>query len=347
MEVSPLPPNFAWRKILYTVAWVIPLLIGLDFAFGWVGDHISRSLYRGDMTLPVVLADNNRKIDMLVVGGCRAALHIDPQILGKGLGDVQVFNAGKVVEGLGNVEFTLGIGLTHHIPKVVVIVLDDGNLQETFSQDAAEAADKLPWLPLMSRDRRAQYETVYAPPLLSRVSGVWRYRGQGRYLAASALKAVRNKPLPAVDGYLPRPAEQNVLAAIKSDENALLRNMLKTQTLSPHADAVVARLVASVKARGAKPVLVMVPMHRLRATDGVNDKQFEILSQIARKNGVSALFYPDNKSRFAHADILWSDQGHMNRLGAEEFSRILAADLSRLLAKPGGNGVVLRAGSEI
>lgn len=345
MEVTDKPARSGWRKVLLTLAWVIPVAVALDFSVGWAGDHISRSLYRGDTTTPVVLADSSRKIDMLIVGGCRAALNIDPAIVGKDLGGVQVFNAGKVVDGLGNAEFALDIGLSHHDPKVVLIVLDDGNLQEPYAQDIAEATDRLPWLPLMSRERRDQYEAAYPAPLLNRVSGLWRYRGQGRYLAASALKAARNKPAPAVDGYLPRAAEQNITSAIKTDEGALVRNRERNQALSTQAENVVARMVASVKAAGGRPVLLMVPMHHYRATDAVNDKQFTILSGLARKNGVSAIFYPDNQSRFAHTDVYWSDQGHMNRLGAEAFSRILASDLSKVLAKPGDT--VLRAGSGI
>jgi hypothetical protein len=150
-----------------------------------------------------------------------------------------------------------------------------------------------------------------------------------------------------VDGYTPRPAEQNIIAAIKSDEAAMRRNVERSQTLSSHARGVVARLVAAVKADGGRPVLVMAPMHHFRATDYVNDRQYEILSELARANDVSAIFYPDNKSRFAHTDAFWSDQGHMNRLGAEHFTDILGADLARLLAKPGGGNVVMRAGGGI
>ena len=57
----------------------------------------------------------------------------------------------KVVEGLGNVEFTSYVGLSHHTPKVVVIVIDDGNLEESYGQDRSEASAKMPWLPLMAQ----------------------------------------------------------------------------------------------------------------------------------------------------------------------------------------------------
>jgi len=336
-----------WRRALWTAVWAIPLAIAMDFAIGWIGDHVSRSMYRFDTTLPVVLSDEARKIDLLIVGGCRAALNIDPQILGKRLGGLQVFNAGKVVEGLGMVEFTTYIGLTHHNPKTVVIVVDDGNLQETIAQDAVEAADKLPWLSLMLPDYQRAYETVYSPPLLSRVSGLWRYRGQGREIGVAAVKALLHRPVATVDGYTPRAAEQNILVAIKSDEAAMRRNIERTQTLSGHARGVISRLVAAVKADGGRPVLVVVPMHHFRATDYVNDRQFAIISELARQNDVSAIFYPDNNSRFAHTDSYWSDQGHMNRLGAEHFAEILGNDLSLLLARPGGGNVVVRPGSGI
>jgi hypothetical protein len=342
-----MPGAIAWRRTLLTLAWALPLAVGLDLTIGWVGDHVSRSLYRWDTITPVVLADEARKIDLLIVGGCRAALDIDPTILGRGLAGQKVFNAGKVVEGLGNVEFTSYVGLSHHQPKVMVIVLDDGNLQETFEQARAEASAKLPWLPLMDTAYQNQFLSVYQPPLMDQLSGLWRYRGQGRTILSASVKALRHRPLPAVDGYQPRPAEQNILAAIKSDEGALRRNVLQTQSLSANAEGVVARMVAAAKANGVRPILVVAPMHHFRATDSVNDRQFAIISHLARKNDVSAIFYPDNGSRFAHADTYWSDQGHMNRLGAEHFAAILGSDLSRVLAHGENKNVVLRAGSAI
>lgn len=181
---------------------------------------------------------------------------------------------------------------------------------------------------------------------MSRISGLWRYRGQGRVLVSASVKALRHRPIAAADGYEPRSAEQNILAAIKSDEGALSRNVLRTQSLSSNAENIVARIVAAAKEKGVRPILVVAPMHHFRATDYVNDRQFEIISDLAGKYGVSAIFYPDNKSRFAHADAYWSDQGHMNRLGAEQFATILGADIARLLAAPEGN-MVLRRGSAI
>lgn len=342
IAAGTLPRRPAWRQLLLTLAWALPLAVVMDATVGWVGDHVSRSLYRFDTTTPVVLADEDRKIDLLIVGGCRAALNIDPKMLGGSLGGARVFNAGKVVEGLGNVEFTSYVGLSHHRPKTVVIVIDDGNLEEGYDQSRGDASTKVPWLPLMTPAYQRQFLSVYRPPLMTRMSGLWRYRGQGREIASSAVKALLHRPVPAVDGYLPRPAEQNILATIKSDEAALARNVLRTQTLSPNAEGVIARIIAAAKANGAKPVLVVAPMHHYRATDYVNERQFEIISSLARKYSVSAIFYPDNKSRFAHADTYWSDQGHMNRLGAEQFTAILGADLSRVLSKSGT--MVLRHG---
>jgi hypothetical protein len=336
-----------WRRILLTAAWAVPLAIGMDVAVGWVGDHVSRSLYRFDTTTPVVLADETRKIDVLIVGGCRAALNIDPQILGSRLGGARVFNAGKVVEGLSNVEFTSYVGLSHHKPKAMVIVVDDGNLEEEYSQSREEASTKVPWVPLMNPGYQEQFLSAYQPPLLSRISGLWRYRGQGREITSASVKALLHRPMPVADGYLPRAAEQNISATIKSDEAALRQNVKRTQALSSNADSIIARIVAAAKEKGVRPVLVVAPMHHYRATDAVNDREFAIISQLAKKYGVSAIFYPDNNSRFAHADAFWSDQGHMNRLGAERFATFMGDDLARLLARPDAGNVVLRADSEI
>jgi hypothetical protein len=162
--------NISWRNILLTALWCIPVAIAMDMTVGWVGDHVSRSLYRFDTTLPVILADDARKIDLLIVGGCRAALNIDPQIVSRKLGGQSVFNAGKVVEGLGMVEFTTYVGLSHHKPKVIAIVIDDGNLEEGAAQSRIEAEGKLPWLPLMAPKYRAQFESVYQLSLLARIS---------------------------------------------------------------------------------------------------------------------------------------------------------------------------------
>ena len=54
---------------LFTLIWALPLAAGPDALVGWIGDHLSQSLYRFDTITPVVLADDSRKIDLLIVGG--------------------------------------------------------------------------------------------------------------------------------------------------------------------------------------------------------------------------------------------------------------------------------------
>jgi hypothetical protein len=48
---------------------------------------------------------------------------------------------------------------------------------------------------------------------------------------------------------------------------------------------------------------------------------------LANKHGIRLLNYSGNNTEFAQRDDWWTDSGHMNRVGAEALSQIVARDL--------------------
>lgn len=302
------------------------LLIAFDRISGTYADYISRTLYRDDTRVLSLVARDETKIDTLIVGGCRASDNIDPTVVEREIGG-SVFNAGKVVEGMGNIEFTLDLALSHHRPELVLIVLDDGNLEETLATTEGEAKEKIAWLPLMKDDIRQQFSEAYTITAFSHISRLWPYRGQGLQIARASFDLLRGKSGEESDGYGPRSSSQDIRDALSVNADEIRDDQRKDQSLSLYAQHAVKRLVGAVRAAGSTPVLIVAPMHYVHATDEANQKEFEIMKNLSVENDAALLFYPDNMSRLARTDIYWSDAGHMNQRGAEAFSKILSEDL--------------------
>ena len=264
---------------------------------------------------------------VLGAGGCRTALHFDPDIVSQDTGQ-KYFNAGRIVDGIGGIDFTLALAFQVPSIKYVVIQIDDGNWEETIETAKEDLRRREVWWYLLSKENRDYFRTEYGmqPDLVP--SGFWQFRHLGEALARSILRAGFNKPVAELDGYIPRSASQNIIPTLNdpSVTDGIRR------TLGPSAFAVgkVKSFVQRSLQHGIKPILVTSPMHRLRATDAVNRRQAALLSSIARKYGVPFKDYLDNSGELARADPWWSDQGHLNKAGATNFSKRFAADLKTL-----------------
>jgi hypothetical protein len=307
-------------------------LVLVDFGVGYFCDRLASSHFWHNTTVTKLAASEN--IDVLAIGDCRTAVQIDPEALSRRLG-ATVFNAGKVEEGLGYMDFTLNLALSKYSPKVVLIQVDAITLTQDYAGIRQELVARVPRLNLLSEGRRNYLIDRYQLGLsrILSLSGFWRYRGQGEIVFTSLARLIKNQMTLTADGYDPVPSSKNVLSALAPGSKTFLAikdGVSKTLTPSPYAIDTISTMIEAVKMAGGVPVLLVTPMHYYDSTDEVVAIQKREASLLSKKHKIPLLFYHDNNSAMSKEGELWSDLSHLNEQGAKVFSEMLATDLEKL-----------------
>lgn len=300
-------------------------LIGLlvtDQALLYTGRALIRGRYWKDQLLPNLA--ESQGVDAYVLGTCRASLHFDSKLISEVTGK-QFFNAGKIVDALGNIDVALAILISHQKKGEVFFVLDDSTLEQSYEEVSTEVSRREIWMPLLEPVERQQMQSEYKISWLAEHSGLWLFRGNGQNFKYALKNFFARRPMPYSDGYDPRPPEQTILPNLENP--AHLEASVK-QTLNKQEFALkkIDFLIDKAIAHGLKPSIVSVPMHRLRATEKVNEEQRQLLKNLAKAKGIPYYDYLGNDQKISQEDALWSDVGHFNRSGAEKFSRIFGRD---------------------
>lgn len=320
-------------------------LILLSFLFLLGFFCLDRMLYHGGMSLAVspywhseisnrvTHADN---MDILIVGGCRAALHFDSEIIQKKI-HLKTFNAGKAAINIGNMEFILNSALTYQKPKYVLIVIDPNNLEETLDKAREDLIKSIPWFSNLKSSEKKYFIERYQLNNPIYKTGFYSFMGKGDELIRVTLKKTINRNVMMQDGYDPRDANQNVTKELAN--NKKYQNVIKSikKDLSPSEFAIETyhNMIAAVKKSGAEPIIVMTPMHRLYSTNELNNKVKNAILDISEKEGIQSFIYLDNDSDIAKNDLWWSDTGHLNKLGAEKFTTCFVKDFERYVNQHG------------
>lgn len=279
---------------------------------------------------PVLATLSHSNPEWVAFGSCRVALHLDSKIFSDVLGS-EFFNAGRVVDGLGNMDFALRLALDRPSVKYVVLQTDDNIWEQNAEDVKKEIEDRRIWFSLLKPETKAQLLRDYnlqEPPI---ESGFWKYRSLGETLFKTIGKWVLKRPNDIKDGYRPRKGNQNIERDLEDPK--VLSNIRKTFTPNEFSKKKLEEFILKALAKNVTPILLVSPMHRLRATDDVNKRQIEVVEEMARRYRIPLFTYLDNTNSYALNDQIWSDQGHFNVLGAELFSRQFAEDLKEYSAK--------------
>lgn len=319
-------------------------LILLSFLFLLGLFCLDRMLYHGGMSLAVSpywhseisnRVTHTDNMDILIVGGCRAALHFDSEIIQNKI-HLKTFNAGKAAINIGNMEFILNSALAYQKPKYVLIVIDPNNLEETLDTAREDLLKSIPWLSNLKLSEKEYFIERYQLNNPIYKTGFYSFMGKGDELIRTTLKKVINQNLMMQDGYDPRDANQNVtkeLANNKKYKN-ILDSMKKELSPSQFAIETYHNMITAVKKSGAEPIIVMTPMHHLFSKNELNDKVTRAILDISEKEGIQSFIYLDNDSAIAKNDLWWSDTGHLNQLGAEKFTTSFVEDFERYIGQP-------------
>lgn len=309
--------------ILPSLFWAGLLLAGLvvlDRSLQAAGTFLVRERYTPDNMLNSLVSQQH---DIVIVGGCRAAQHLDSKILAEITGQ-RVFNAGRVVDGVGFTDVAAHLAIPR--TKRVVIVLDVNNLEETAEVTSAEIEKYRVWLSALEPDYRKSFAERYSFQLPWLNSGLLNFRGKGIELIAAAKAYRSGQAVDMKDAYDPR--KVNLIPnPTLTDPIYESRYIKRTSRHDAFAVSTIEGIVQRAKAGGVEPILMLSPMHRGFSTEDVNQRGIDLVRDLASKHNVRFLNYLGNYTEFGQKDAWWTDTGHMNQVGAEVLSRLVGAEL--------------------
>jgi hypothetical protein len=305
------------------LGWIGSILVGLvaiDVAIQSLGSFLVSGHYTPDTTLNALITKQH---DLVIVGGCRAALHFDPKIIREMTGQ-DTFNAGRIVDGVGFTDLAGHLAIPR--TKRLVIVMDINNWQETAEGVGAELEKYRVWRSVLEPDYQRSFATRYSSPLTWLNSGLLNFYGKGPELVASLRAYLKGEPAPMKDAYDFRPP--NTVPDSRLTDPVYIEKYIKRDfRVDPFALAAIGGLISNAKQKQVDVVLFLSPLQRTFATEEANVQQIAAARDLATKHGIRLLNYSGNYTEFGQNDAWWTDSGHMNRIGAEELSRRVARDL--------------------
>lgn len=313
-----------FRLIFQSILFFLGLFFFDRFLY-FYGNKLAASPYwHSEICNRVTYSEN---MDVLIVGGCRAALHFSSDII-QGITNLKTFNAGKPAIKIANMEFILASALTYQKPKYVLIVIDPNNMEESFDAAREDLIKSLPWFPKLNADEKDKLILKYHLNGLIYKTGLFSFMGKGDELIRASLRKFTKQDIIFYDGYEPRDQKhnfENMLLNTNEYENIVSQSKRKLNP-SKFSIETYSRMIDLVKKNGAEPIIVVTPMHNLYSTNELNGKVKEFISTIAKNESVQLFYYLDSGSSISNIDALWSDQGHLNQLGAELFSKSFSND---------------------
>ena len=326
MEDSATLVRENWRRATLIALSFVLGLVAIDQIVLFLGNKVARGPYWRDQLLPKMVTTPN--VGVYVLGTRRAALTFDSAALHNLTGET-FFNAGRVIDGLGNVEFALDVLISQKKTGRAIFVIDTVVLEQTRADSVDDIAKRLMWWQLLDADSQRELKAEYGNSGLSRYSGLWSFRGQSYEFELAFRRWLHGDRSAPPDGFGPRPASWSIIPILRNPE-VYRDETQRSFTPSPFAIQKLETLINKASRSGLEPMLVVAPMHRLRATDEVNAQEVRTARALAARTHAPFLSYLDNHGPLANDDELWSDPGHMHEIGAREFSRIFSRDFLSL-----------------
>lgn len=307
------------RRLLLSFAFVMGLF-ALDRATGAVLERLARDVTRGTDGLAVANRALRAQAEAFVLGSSRAYRHYDPAVLGAALG-VRVHNAGAPGQALPFTRGLCDLILRERSPELLVVHVDATSLVDT-GWDArmevlAPFMDRSPAVRRLILSRSETQRVKY-------LSRAFRYNNRlaellsGRGPSGSAgfgpldqragIERLRDRLYPARQG---RSEEQRLADPAEPARLEMLREMIRDS-----------------REAGAFVVLSTAPRWRPQGRDNPDERRLlGAAAELAREEGVPWIEITLDSHPELRDPDLWADTQHLNREGAERFSRLVAERL--------------------
>ncbi len=266
------------------------------------------------------------KYDILFLGSSRTHTNIDPQIIDS-ICHSNSYNAG--IEGGNLYEFNMTLNaylLNHPSPGYLILTID-----LTSFELQKKLYNYVQYLPFVQNKiiektliENRYYNTLY------KILPFLEFTYYDDYTRINCLKGFTNEnEIPKGDfqykGYL-----SNTNNTILSEDTT---KYFSTIEISPNGIDLLENIVKTCKSKQIKLIFTYAPEYKKgHQKHTVNSKEvFDVIKKNARKNNI--LFWEHDNLEICLNPHFFANIGHLNKEGAEIYSRILGNELNRILTK--------------
>lgn len=302
------------RKFCVKVLLFALLLVVADRTLGHVFRYMQYHSKGGDTKRMMMIADSITD-DIIIMGSSRAIHHYDPRILEDSLG-LSCYNCGRDGNGI---LFSYGqyrLFRDRHTPRLLICDVH-------FPFDIADNRDNdkyLGWLRYFyDRDGiDSLFIAVDPSEKWKMMSLMRRYNEKFIQIASDMVHPLQGD----IKGY--RPLEGMIDYKLGDEEKEAKKKTFKYDSLKM---IYWRRLIRDCKARGTQVVLAVSPIY-----DSGDEENFSMIRNLAEQENVPFLYhYAD--SAFVQNRKYFKDRVHLNRQGAERYTRELAAEIRNSFIK--------------
>lgn len=300
------------KMFLAKTAAFLLLMCAADAAVGVACRFLQRRAKGGDTRDLNYIADRMEE-ELLVFGSSRAQYHYDPRILADSLG-MTCYNCGMESQGVFYSYGAYRLFRDRYAPRVIVY-----DIYPAF--DIEDREDDEVSLRFLSRiyDRDGIDSIVWdvdAGEKWKMLSMMRRYNKRFLYLVWDAYNPAQTH----IQGYKPLSGTMDY----EPEEEGGAEGLFRCDTVKMKYWR---RLIAECRARGTRLVFAVSPEYNPHEPPS----DFGPLRRLARKEGIPFLWHRDNPA-FKGERRYFKDSMHLNKDGAEAYTRLVASELRKLLA---------------
>lgn len=292
---------------------------GLGVAFHYLRDHAQGGYFQRDNYI-----SRSMQADVLIMGSSRAVHHYVPSVLGDSLG-LACYNAGQdgcgIVYGYGKLQTVFA----RYYPKVLLWELTPAfDIQP--SDNAAYLANLRPYYEWPGVD--SVFQWVDPAERLKMFSYAYRYNSRILNLLNDYVSHVSLTS----DGYLPNPGSMKYEPDIPPEADTCAVDPVKLRCLKRLIDATRGRTLLIEAAS---------PRYLPKGYAGrMRNAAIDYVKALCRAEGIPFIDHY-NDSRFQGEKQYFKDRMHLNDVGAEYYSRLVAPEIARLAGVWGKGAAVM------
>ncbi len=298
------------KKFIILILALLAILAGIDIAAGFVFDKLTLSAKRGYSGRNEFIADKLND-PVLVFGSSRAVHHYDPQVLSDSLG-MPCYNCGQ--DGMGIITFYGRFKLltARYTPRLIIYdVTTDFDLRRN------DNMTYLTWLkPYYNRSGiDSIFWHVEPTERIKMLSNMFRYNGKFLQIITDNKSGDNDD---ALKGFVPLDGTMTYDKIEDATKTQVDLDTLKLYYIN--------RLIKDCSQKGIRLTFAVSPLYNSIKQP---DAYLAAFLALVKKSNVPVINHYYDAS-FATNKNLFQDTYHMNRSGAEIYSRILAHEIKHL-----------------
>ena len=304
------------RRFLQKLLIYAAIIVFVDFIAGGVMQYINTNTVKGDWGRNNFIA-NQVKSDVIILGSSRAIHHYDPKIISDSL-KLSCYNCGEDGMGILLMYIRYKLICERHVPKLVIYEF----LPE---YDYFKDGDDCRYLKFL----RPLNRCAFIDELTYDISSIERYK------QLSNLYRFNTNFLDIVAQYCsksPLTAKEYTYSPLKGEMTNKPSSPQEGQGKSIEIDSLkvkyLKRLLCDCKSNGSQLIFVISPFLGIES----NASAFAWLDTLCANNKIP-IFNHYRDSFFCNNPRFFKDSYHLNEVGAESFTRLIAKEIKNGVEK--------------